>query len=432
MLAALAESLAEALEYDWRAVARPEQIAPAGDWSNWLFLAGRGAGKTRSAAEWVRENVCGSTPLGAGRHKQIALVGETAADVRDTMVGDGKNPGEGSGLLQVHPKDFRPFYEPSKRRLTWPNGAIATLYNATEPDQLRGSQQDLAWCDELAKWAYAQSTWDMLQFGLRIGVDPRCMITTTPRPIALLKAIMADPATIITRASTFDNAANLAPSFVATIKRRYEGTRLGRQELDAELLTDTPGALWTRDMIEAARIDPNAAPAMRRIVVAIDPAVSSGEDSDETGIIVAGLGFDDKGYVLEDLSGRYSPTEWASTAVRAYHRHKADRIVAEVNQGGAMVESTVRVVDPNVSYKAVHAWRGKVVRAEPVSALYEQKHVHHVGAFPALEDRLRAGRHFIAGSSRRNGLGANRTHARNGRRRRDTRILPARGCGARQ
>ena len=185
-------------------------------------------------------------------------------------------------------------------------------------------------------------------------------------------------------------------------------------------------------MIEAARIDPNAAPAMRRIVVAIDPAVSSGEDSDETGIIVAGLGFDDKGYVLEDLSGRYSPTEWASTAVRAYHRHKADRIVAEVNQGGAMVESTVRVVDPNVSYKAVHAWRGKVVRAEPVSALYEQKHVHHVGAFPALEDRLRAGRHFIAGSSRRNGLGANRTHARNGRRRRDTRILPARGCGARQ
>jgi phage terminase large subunit-like protein len=388
MLADLARSLVEALEYDWRAVARPEQLAPAGDWSTWLFMAGRGAGKTRAAAEWIRESVCGSTPLGSGRYKQLALVGETAADVRDTMVGDGKGPGEGSGLLQVHPKDFLPIYEPSKRRLTWPNGAIATLYNATEPDQLRGPQHDASWCDELAKWKYAEATWDMLQFGLRLGRDPRCVITTTPRPTKLLKSIMADPGTVITQGSTFDNRANLAASFLATILRRYEGTRLGRQELNAEILEDVEGALWTRAMIEAARIGAGDVPTLRRIVVAIDPAVSCGEDSDETGIIVAGLGADDCGYLLEDLSGRYQPHEWASIAVRAYHRHKADRIVAEVNQGGAMVEATVRVVDPNVPYKAVHASRGKIARAEPVSALYEQNRIHHAGAFPALEAQL--------------------------------------------
>ena len=370
-------SLAAALETSWHCLARPEQLAPDGDWTIWLYLAGRGSGKTRSGCEWVQDQVT------SGRAGRVALVAPTSGDVRDVIV-----EGE-SGFLAVAPDWNRPTWEPSRRRLTWPNGAVATTYSADEPERLRGPQHDLALCDEMGSWRYPEA-WDMLMMGLRLGARPRCCVTTTPKPSKLIRGLVAREGqdVAITRGRTYDNAANLAPSFLATIIKQYEGTRLGRQELDAELLTDTPGALWTRDMIEASRVDPLAAPAMRRIVVAIDPAVSSGEDSDETGIVVAGLGFDDKGYLLEDLSGRYTPTEWASIAVRAYHKHKADRIVAEVNQGGAMVESTVRVVDPNVSYKAVHASRGKVARAEPVSALYEQGRIHHVGAFPALEDQL--------------------------------------------
>ena len=375
--AAFFGSLAAALEASWHSIARPEQLAPDGDWTIWLYLAGRGAGKTRSGCEWVQDHVT------SGRAGRVALVAPTSGDVRGVIV-----EGE-SGFLAIAPNWNRPTWEPSRRRLTWPNGAIATTYSADEPERLRGPQHDLALCDELGSWRYPDA-WDMLQFGLRLGARPRCCVTTTPKPSRLIRGLVAREGqdVAITRGRTYDNAANLAPSFLATIIKQYEGTRLGRQELDAELLTDTPGALWTRAMIEAARIDQKAAPAMRRIVVAIDPAVSSGEDSDETGIVVAGLGFDDNGYLLEDLSGRYSPTEWASVAVRAYHKHKADRIVAEVNQGGQMVETTVRVVDPNVSYKAVHASRGKVARAEPVSALYEQNRVFHVGIFPQLEDQL--------------------------------------------
>jgi predicted phage terminase large subunit-like protein len=386
----IARNFVEMAKFDWPHFARPSQLAPDGDWFCWLILAGRGFGKTRTGAEWVRSQVCGSTPLAPGRYRHIALVAETAADARDVMVGDGKGPGEGSGLLQVHPKDFMPLYESSKRRLAWPNGAIATLYNGTEPEQLRGPEHDAAWIDELAKFALAQEVWDQLQFGLRIGERPRVLITTTPKPTRLLKAIIADPKTHITRGRTADNVANLAPNVVSSIIARYAGTRLGRQELDAEMLEDTPGALWKLADIEAARVQPKDLPTLRRVVVAVDPAVSNNENSDETGIIVAGLADNGHAFVMADYSLKASPDAWAREAVNAYHRHRADRLIAEVNNGGALVENTVRMVDPNVSYKAVHASRGKAVRAEPVAALYEQHRVHHVGPFPMLEDQMTA------------------------------------------
>lgn len=385
----IARNFVEMAKFDWLHFGRPSQMPPADDdWYCWLILAGRGFGKTRTGAEWVRSVMCGPTPLAAGRYRHIALVAETAADARDVMVGDGKGPGEGSGILQVHPKDFMPIYESSKRRLTWPNGAIATLFNGTEPEQLRGPEHDAAWIDELAKFALAQDVWDQLQFGMRLGTKPRVLITTTPKPTRLLKAIIADPKTHVTRGRTADNIDNLAPTFVSSIMKRYEGTRLGRQELDAELLEDTPGALWKLADIEAARIIPAQLPTLRRVVVAVDPAVSNSENSDETGIVVAGRADDGHAYVLADYSLKASPDGWAREAVKAYHLHHADRVIAEVNNGGALVETTVRMVDPNVSYKAVHASRGKAVRAEPVSAMYEQHRVHHVGTFPMLEDQM--------------------------------------------
>lgn len=315
----------------------------------------------------------------------MAIVGETAADVRDVMVGDGLSSGEGSGILQVHSKDFRPKYEPSKRRLTWPNGAIATCYNATEPDQLRGPQHHAGWADELAKWQYADDTWDNLEFGMRLG-EPRICVTTTPKPIKRLKDIIADPGTIVVRGSTYENKSNLSQKFLDRITK-YEGTRLGRQELHAELLDDVPGALWTRALIDELRVTPKQVPELIRVVVAIDPPASSGEDADEAGIVCVGLGIDGHCYVLEDASKIAKPHEWATEAIAVYNARKADRIVAEVNNGGEMVENTIRVLEPNISYKAVHASRGKAVRAEPISTLYERKMVHHVGAFPTLEDQ---------------------------------------------
>jgi predicted phage terminase large subunit-like protein len=381
----------EDLKFLWRLWARPSQIPPDGDWSNWLILAGRGFGKTRTGAEWVRANMCGSTPLAGGRWRHIALIAETAADARDVMVGDGKAPSDpraGSGLLQIHPKDFRPTYEPSKRRLTWPNGAVASIYNGTEPDQLRGPQHEAAWCDELAKWQYAHEAWDQLQFGLRIGENPQICITTTPRPIGLLKQIIADPTTVVTRGSTFDNRGNLAAKFLATVKRKYEGTRLGRQELYAELLEDVEGALWKRAVIDALRVRLEDIPPLKRVVVAIDPNASSAEDSNECGIICAGLGKDDHAYILDDVSGVMAPDEWATQAISLLHARAGDRIIAEANNGGDMVENTLRTVDPYVPYRRVWASRGKVTRAEPVSALYEQGRVHHVGPFPRLEDQM--------------------------------------------
>lgn len=381
-LASLTDRQAEELLWDWRAWARPNQLPPDGDWLTWLVLAGRGFGKTRCGAEWVRSIACGKTPLSPGTHRRIAIIAETAADARDVLV-----EGE-SGILSVHPKDFRPSYEPSKRRLTWPNGAIGTLYNAVEPDQLRGPQHDAAFCDELAKWRYARETWDQLQFGLRLGNDPRQIITTTPRPIPILKEILAASTTVVTRGSTYDNKANLAEAFVKQIIAKYEGTRLGRQELNAEVLDDLPGALWTRDMIDAKRI--RTAPSMIRVVVAIDPSGTGGDadDGDSIGIVVAGKGIDGRGYVLADRTCKLSPDGWARRAVQAYREFGADRIVAERNFGGAMVEHVIRTVDKNVAYKEVTASRGKVARAEPVAALYEQGRVSHVGSFPELEDQM--------------------------------------------
>jgi phage terminase large subunit-like protein len=369
----LREADAEIYGTNWRDLARPEQLPPPGDWRVWLLLAGRGFGKTRSGAEWVRELV------ETDRVGRIALVGPTAAATRDVMI-----EGE-SGLLAIAPARHRPRYEPSKRRLTWQNGAIATAYSAEEPDRLRGPQHDAAWCDELSAWRQP-AAWDMLMLGLRLGADPRAVVTTTPKPLKLLRGMLTDRRVAVTRGTTYDNRAHLAPGFLDAILCRYEGTRLGRQELLAELLEDVPGALWSRATIERAGIA--VAPALARIVVAIDPAASAGAESDETGIIVAGLGRDGHGYVLDDLSGRFAPFEWARRAVAAYLGHGADRIVAEVNNGGDMVEATVRVIDPNASFRAVHATRGKAVRAEPVAALYEQGRVHHVGTLPVLEDEM--------------------------------------------
>lgn len=358
---------------DWRFWARPNQLPPAGEWRVWLLLGGRGFGKTRTGAELVR------TRAVSGSARRIALVAPTGADARNVMV-----EGE-SGILTISPPHERPSYEPSKRRLTWPNGAVATLFSADEPERLRGPQHDLAWCDELAAWRYP-AAWDMLMLGLRLGRDPRVVVTTTPRPIHLIRMLLADPMVVVTRGRTVENRDNLAAAFLEQIIRHYEGTRLGRQELDAELLEDVPGALWSRAIIEAGRVSGH--PELRRVVVAIDPAAASGEHADETGIVVAGGDANGHAYVLADISGRYAPAEWARAAITAYYTHAADRIVAEVNNGGEMVEAMLRMIDPNVSFRAVRAARGKTIRAEPVAALYEQGRVRHVGAFPRLEDQM--------------------------------------------
>src|ERR1700760_3884506 len=336
MANSFAGQLADALENSWPAIARPNQLPPPGDWWQiWLLLAGRGFGKTRTLAEWACERAASEQ---AGR---IAIVAATAADARDVLV-----EGE-SGILAVAPPWCRPIYEPSKRRLTWPNGAIATTFSAEEPERLRGPQHDAAVCDELGSWSRPE-TWDMLQFGLRLGRHPRCLVATTPRPTKLVRELLAREGrgVTVTRGSTYENRANLAPGFIDQIIRKYEGTRLGRQELNAELLEDTPGALWSHSTIDATR--QAAAPQLARIVVAIDPAASSGEEADETGILVVGKDHQGRGYVLADASGKHQPIDWAKIAIAAYRAHHADRIVAERNNGGAMVEATIRMVDSNV------------------------------------------------------------------------------------
>lgn len=373
-LSGLTDGAADKLLYDWRGfLARPDQIMPDGDWFIWLVLAGRGFGKTRTGCEAVREEVT------LNRSGRIGLIAETAADARDVMVAE---------LLRVFPKSERPTYIASKRRVEFQNGAVATTYNATEPDQLRGPQHDFLWMDELAKWRYARETWDQAQFGLRLGAKPRQIITTTPRPIELVKAIVAgqEGKVHVTRGRTSDNRANLAPSFVDQITRRYAGTRLGRQELEAEILGDLPGALWSMATLDAYRL--REAPNMGRIVVAVDPAVTGSDEADEHGIIVAGRDADQRGIVLEDASMRGSPREWAARAVSLYRSYQADGIVVEVNQGGDMVAHTIRTIDPRAKIIEVRASRGKHIRAEPIAALYEQGRIAHVGGFPALESQM--------------------------------------------
>lgn len=384
-LARLSPEARAALLFQWETWwARPNQVAPPGMWAVWLILAGRGFGKTRAGAEWVRAR----WKAGASR---IAIVAETAADARDVLV-EGQ-----SGLLAISPKDERPIYESSKRRLTWPNGAIATLYNGTEPDQLRGPEHDSAWVDELAKYRHAQETWDMLQLGLRLGTDPRACVTTTPRPIPLVRDLMADPSTVVTRGATFDNRSNLPKRFIDRIRKRYEGTRLGRQELFAEVLDDIPNALWTRAMIGPWTrgewpADHEAVLALfRRVIVAVDPsgAGSAGDEAaDEIGIVVVGETFSGHFHVLEDATCKLSPAGWGRRAAARYRHWKADALVAERNFGGAMVEAVIRTADPGVNVKMVTASRGKAVRAEPIAALYEQGRVTHARDLVELEDQM--------------------------------------------
>jgi phage terminase large subunit-like protein len=370
-----AAALAKELE-GWPILARPNQLPPTrDDWFIWLLLAGRGYGKTRSLVEFVIEKVT------AGAAKRVALVAPTAADARDVLV---EGP---SGILACSPPWWRPVYEPSKRRLTWPSGAIATLYSADEPERLRGPQHDLAAVDELGSWRRPEA-WDNLMFGLRLGERPLCAVATTPRPTKLVRDLVSreGAGVAVTRGTSYENRDNLAPQFFDSITAKYEGTRLGRQELMGELLLDVPGALWTRDRLDELRR--SQGPVLQRIVVAIDPSGSGGEEADECGIVAAGVDEDGAGWVLADASGRYQPTEWAKRAVELYYRLRADRIVAETNFGGQMVEATIRAIDQNVAYRSVTASRGKVARAEPVAALYEEGRVHHLGTFPELEDQM--------------------------------------------
>ncbi|MCJ2033149.1 DNA-packaging protein [Methylobacterium sp. J-068] len=383
LLESLPPHLIRALATDWLHAARDDQLppCPARDhWTTWAVIGGRGAGKTRTGAEWVRALALGDPAFTARPVGRIALVGETFADVRDVMV-DGP-----SGLLALAGR--RPSWSPSRRRLEWDNGAIGLAFSAEEPDSLRGPQFGAAWSDEIAKWRYAEATYDMIQFGLRLGERPRGLVTTTPRPIPLLRRILADPRTVVSRARTADNAANLAPSFLDAVVGRYAGTRLGRQELDGEMIEDRADALWTRARIEAGRVL-RAPEDLRRVVVAIDPPASSKAGADACGIVAAGLDAAGHAYVLADATlARASPEAWASAALALYHRLAADSLVVEVNQGGEMATSVLAQVDAAVPVTPVRATRGKYLRAEPVSVLYAQARVHHVGALPALEDEL--------------------------------------------
>jgi phage terminase large subunit-like protein len=351
-------------------------------WTTWLMLGGRGAGKTRLGAEWVRALVQGAPPYAKRRHCNIALVGETEHDAREVMI---EGP---SGLLRMSPRAERPLWIPTRRRLEWSNGAVAQVFSAEDPEQLRGPQFDAAWCDELAKWRRADAAFDMLQFGLRLGPRPRQLITTTPRPIPLIKRLLADARTAVTRAPTQANAAHLSPAFLDEVLARYAGTRLGRQEIDGEIIEDRPDALWSRDLIEAARVA--AAPALARIVVGIDPPASSRQGSNACGIVAAGRAEDGRIYVLEDATVKgMAPAGWAAKAVAVYRRLRADTLIAEVNQGGDMVRAVLREVDASVALKCVHATRGKWLRAEPVAAMYAQGRVKHVDPpLAELEDQM--------------------------------------------
>lgn len=371
-LSSLTDEEVIALKYDWKWHGRPDQFCPTSDWRTWLVLAGRGWGKTRTGAEWVRQEVRTSA--------WVNLIGATVTDARDIMI-----EGE-SGILAICPPRERPTYVASKRQLQWPNGAKSLVFTADEPERLRGKQHMKLWADELGAWRYEEA-WDQAMFGLRLGHNPQVCVTTTPRPTKIVRELIKADSTVLTRGTTYDNRPNLAAKFFADIIRKYEGTRLGRQELNAELLDDNPGALWHLSNIDRLRV--KETPILVRVVTALDPSVSAEGDKDECGIVVAGLGFDGHFYVLDDLSLSASPNAWAKQAVDKGHKaHCGDRLIGEANNGGALVESVLRTVDQNIPYEAVHASRGKRTRAEPVAALYEQGRVHHVGTFPKLEDQM--------------------------------------------
>ena len=383
LLEELGDEAVKQMYYDWTFWARPEQLAPEefkmGLKYGWLILAGRGSGKTRTGVEVLRDWV-EELPPKHTEHHRFAIVAETAADARDVLV-----EGE-SGLLAISRPEFMPLYYPSKRLIKWPCGCMGHTYSGEEPDQLRGPQHTKALVDEFAKYQYPEDTMANLEFGLRLGENPQMVVTTTPKPIPAVKALMDDPQFVVTGGSSYSNMQNLAPAFINRVIKKHEGTRLGRQEIHAELLDDAPGALWTRARIEQNRR--RSSPELQRIVVAIDPSVTATEDSDEVGITVGGLGVDGHAYMLDDLSGIFSAEVWATRAVTAFDKYEGDVIVGETNNGGDLVGLAIHNVRKTVPFRKLTASRGKHVRAEPVSQLDEQHKIHHVGQFSELEDQL--------------------------------------------
>ena len=374
------------MPYDFDVWALPHQRAPEGDWATWVIMGGRGAGKTRAGAEWVRGLVEGATPTEPGMCRRVALIGDTVDQVREVMIfGD-------SGIVACSPPDRKPVWNSTRKSLIWPNGAEAMVVSAQNPESLRGPQFDAAWLDELAKWKKARDVWDMLQFTLRIGDAPRSMVTTTPRSQRLLQEILEANDTVVTSAPTEANRANLADVYVRKIIADYSGTRLGRQEIYGELMMDVEGALWTVGQFDQSRVKEHA--PLDRIVVAVDPPATSGAKADACGIIVAGAiaqgsPQDWRAFVIADLTiENATPNQWAKVVCDAVVDFNADRVVAEVNQGGEMVEAVLRQHSGLVSYRGVRASRGKVLRAEPISSLYEQGRVAHVGHLKALEDQM--------------------------------------------
>lgn len=388
LLSQLPPAKAEELLYTWGFWARPQQIAPEGNWNTWFINAGRGFGKTRAGVEWVRQKVMQG-------HKRIAAIAATNSDIERVMIN-----GESGFLARCWKGDKtakgvplgKPLWSPTKRLLTWENGAYVQFFSAEEPERLRGPQFEAAWCDELAAWNKDRDTWDMLQFCLRLGKHPQICVTTTPKPTKLVRDILKNPKTVVTYGSTFDNSANLASTYIEAVKIQYEGTRLGRQELYAEVLDEASGALWNRELLSTCEVEVDNpvefAQTLARVVVAVDPAVSANAESDMTGIVVAGQDINGVCYILQDATERYSPEGWAAKAIELYHEYGADRIVAERNQGGEMVRYTFKSVDETIPIKLVHASRGKFARAEPVSALYERGRVKHVKGLDALEDQM--------------------------------------------
>ena len=381
----LPPDLVSQVKFHWPLWARKNQMPSDDTWRIWMLLAGRGFGKTRTGAEWVRARV------ESGQSSRIALVARTPHEVRDIMIqGD-------SGILKVCPPWNAPTWESSKRRLTWPNGAMAFAFSSYEPDQLRGPQFDAAWCDELASWQYPRLTWDNLAFGLRLGAFPKCVVTTTPKPIELLRELTARADVEMTTGSSYDNSQNLPPGYVDGIAAQYEGTSAGLQEIYAQLLKEAEGALWKREWIDDHRLD-SPPEDIHMKAVALDPAVSFNPDrSDETGIIVAGVSHgghvpahEKRFWVLEDASGVMTPDAWARKAVELAHKHDAEFITGETNQGGALIETVLRHAPggANIRFEGVHAVRGKRARAQPVAAVYEQGRAHHVGEFTQLEDQM--------------------------------------------
>jgi phage terminase large subunit-like protein len=388
LLQSISDDDARTLLHDWKFWARPNQLPPESDWRFWLLLAGRGFGKTRVGGETIRRWVDEG-------YQRIHLVGPTVSDTRNVMVA---GP---SGLLSCFPAHQRPEFEPSKHLIRFHTGAVAETFSADEPERLRGPQCEAFWADECCSWRFLEDAWDNLMYGFRLPGRPlRGVISTTPKPSKWLKELMANPATQVTRGSSRDNRANLAPAFFAEIISKYEGTRLGRQEIDAEVLEDTPGALWSLALIDAGRWRTVLSDEIIRIVVGVDPAVSVGEKSADTGIVVAGLLRSGHVVVLDDVTCHETPLGWARVVKAAYYSRRADRVVGEINNGGDLVESNIRTLDPTIAFRAVRASRGKAIRAEPVAALYEQGRVHHVGSFGALESQMCS---FVPSAERKQG-----------------------------